>query len=79
MLGEIETNVVMSHKGKIILSYSLNYKLKAIAYAEINTNSSARKKFNVDKKRIIEWRKSKDKFLSLRKKDHGVKRLKEKD
>ena len=77
MLGEIETNVVMSHKGKRILSYSLNYKLKAIAYAESNSNSSARKKINVDKKRITEWRKSK--FLSLRKKDHGVKRLKEKD
>ena len=77
MLGEIETNVVMSHKGKRILSYSLNYKLKAIAHAESNSNSSARKKINVDKKRITEWRKSK--FLSLRKKDDGVKRLKEKD
>ena len=78
-MGEIETNVVMSHKGKRILSYGLNYILKAIAYAESNSNSSARKKINVDKKRITEWRKSKEKFLSLRKKDHGVKRLKEKD
>ena len=54
-----------------------NYKLKAIACAKSNSNSSARKKkLNVGKKRITEWRKSKDKFHSLRKKDNGVKRLK---
>ena len=50
MVDEIETNVAMSHKGKRILSYSLNYKLEAIAYAENNSNSSASKKLNVDKK-----------------------------
>ena len=36
--------------------------------------SSASKEFNVDKKSIREWRKSKDKFLSLRKKHRGAKR-----
>ena len=50
MADEIETNAAMSHKGKRILSYSLNYKLEAIACTESNSNSSASKEFNVDKK-----------------------------
>ena len=74
MVDETKTNVAMSHKGKIILSYNLIYKLEAIACVERNSNSSASEKFNVDKKRIRQWRKSKDKFPSLRKKDHGAKR-----
>ena len=65
MVDEIETNVVKSHKGKIILSYSLNYKLEAVVYAEGNSNSSASKRLNVNKKRIRDWKKSKDKFFSF--------------
>ena len=72
-MDEIETNVAMSHKGKRILSCSLNYKLEAIGCSKSNSNSSASKEFNVDKKSIREWRKSKDKFLSLRKKHRGAK------
>ena len=69
MADEIKTNVAMPHKGKIIfLKKGLNYKLEVIGYAESNSNSSASQKSNVDKKRNREWRKSKDKFLSLRKK-----------
>ena len=48
--------------------------MEEIAYTESNSKSYASKKFNVDKKRIKEWRKSRNKFLSLRKKDHGAKR-----
>ena len=61
MAYEIEKIIAMSQKGNRILNYSLNYKLDAIA-----------KKFNVDKK--WEWRKSKEKLLSARKKDNGAKR-----
>ena len=61
MAYEIEKIIAMSQKGNRILNYSLNYKLEAIA-----------KKFHVDKKR--EWRKSKEKLLSARKKDNGAKR-----
>ena len=50
MADEVETNVAMSHKGKRISNYSLNYKLEAISCTESNSNSSASKKFNVDKK-----------------------------
>ena len=50
MVDEIETNVATSHKGKRILGYSLNCKLKATVYAENNSNSSAGKKSDVDKK-----------------------------
>ena len=57
MAAKIETNIAMSYKGKRILSYSLNYKLEAVTYTESNSNSSACKKFDVDKRRIREWRK----------------------
>ena len=48
MVDEIETNVPKSYKGKVILSYSLNYKLEATVYAEGSSNSSASKKMNVN-------------------------------
>ena len=57
MAAKIETNIAMSYKGKRILSYSLNYKLEAVTYTESNSNSSACKKFDADKRRIREWRK----------------------
>jgi len=75
MADEIEVNeVAMSHKGKKVSSYSSKYKLEAIAHAENNSNNSASKKFNVDQKRIREWRKSKDDLISINKKYQGAKR-----
>ena len=57
MADESESNeVTMSHKGKRISSYKLKYKLEAIAYAENNSIDSASKKFNVERKRIREWK-----------------------
>jgi hypothetical protein len=76
MADEAETNEVsMSHKGKKVSSYTTKFKLEAVAYAElINSNRSAGEKFNVDKKRIREWRKSKDDLVATKKKDQGAKR-----
>ena len=41
-------------------SYSSEYKLKAVAFAEISTNRAAAREFNVHEKRIREWRKNKE-------------------
>ena len=75
MADENETNeVAMSHKGKKISSYTLKFKLEAIAFAELNSINSASKKFNVERKRIREWSKCKESLQSLKKKDRGSKR-----
>ena len=75
MADEFESNeVAMSHKGKKISSYSLKFKLEAIAYAENNSINSSSKKFNVERKRIREWKSQKEELLSLKRKDHGAKR-----
>lgn len=41
-------------------SYSSEYKLKAVAYAEVSTNRAAAREFKVHEKRIREWRKNKE-------------------
>ena len=64
----------MSYKGKKVSSYTLKYKLEAIAYVENNNISSASKKFNADRKRIREWKDKKEELLSLKNKDHSAKR-----
>ena len=70
MADENETNeVAMSHKGKKVSSYTLKFKLEAIAFAELNSINSASKKFNVERKRIREWSKCKESLQSLKKKD----------
>ena len=75
MADEFESNkVTMSHKGKRISSYTLKYKLEALAYVENNSINSASKKFNVERKHIIEWKSKKEEVLSLKKKDGGAKR-----
>ena len=75
MADEFESNeVTISHMGKRISSYTLNYKLEAIAYTENNSINSASKKFTVERKRIRKWKSKKEKLLSLKKKDGGTKR-----
>eukprot|EP00795_Rhopilema_esculentum_P014705 gene14705-5802_t len=45
-------------------SYSSEYKLKAVAYAEVTTNRAAAREFNVHEKRIREWRKNKEVLMN---------------
>ena len=54
-----------SHKGMKLKSYSIEFKLKAIAYAEEKGNHAAGREYKVDRKSIRTWRKSKDKLLEL--------------
>ena len=49
-----------SHLNEKIRSYTLEFKLTAIDFAEVLGNRASANKFNVDVKRIREWRKSKE-------------------
>ena len=51
-----EDNQAMSHKGEKVRNFTLPFKLTAISFAEEHENRAAEKKFNVDRKRIREWR-----------------------
>lgn len=69
----METDASQSHAGKKVSSYSTEYKVEAIKFAEENKRiSSAAKKFNVDRKRIREWRSAKAKLQAA---DNKRKRL----
>lgn len=54
---------VMEQKKESHKFYSVSFKLKVIAIAEVQGNHKASKLFNVDRKRVREWRKSKDSLL----------------
>ena len=51
-----DTSAATSNKGKLKRIYSMSCKKEAIAFAETTNNRIAAKKFNVDVKRIREWR-----------------------
>lgn len=75
MDDEVSHKDSMSHKGQKVRSYTLNFKLKAVEYAEINTIKAAANKFNIDRKRIREWVSTKDSLSSLKEKPKGAKRM----
>lgn len=54
-----------SHKGKKLKSYSFSFKLKVVDFAKANSNNKASKTFDIDRKRVIEWRKSEIKIRSM--------------
>ena len=61
----MEADASQSHAGKKINSYSTEFNLEAIWFAvECNSNHKAAKKFNVDWKRIREWRANQSKLES---------------
>ena len=61
----MEADASQSHVGKKINSYSTEFKLEAVRFAvECNSNYKAAKKFNVDRKRIREWRANQSKLES---------------
>ena len=64
----------MSHKGQKIRSYTLDFKLKAVEYAENNSTNAAANKFNIDRKRIRECMSMKNTLLSVKEKPTGAKR-----
>ncbi|CAG8465715.1 24355_t:CDS:1, partial [Gigaspora rosea] len=50
-------------------SYTIAFKLETIKYAEDTSNRAAAKFYNVDRKRVQEWRKKKEKFENTKNKE----------
>ena len=65
---------VSSHKGKRVRSFTITFKLRVIAEAEVSGNRSAARKFDVDERRIREWRAKKASLLTLNASTAGKKR-----
>lgn len=55
-----------SHKGEKVRSYSIDFKLEVIRYAEMNSNHAASKKYKIDRNSIRDWRKKRDKIEELK-------------
>ena len=55
-----------SSKGKKKRSYSMEFKKQVVAYAEANSNRSAASHFDVEPKRVREWKKDFEKFKSTK-------------
>ena len=68
MKDSFENQATQSHKGERIKSYTLKFKLEAVIYAELHSNRSAGRKFNVYVRRIREWRKKKKQISEQSKK-----------
>lgn len=66
----------ISHKGKRIQKYSLEVKKEVITYAEVHGNRPASRKFQVDERRIREWRAKKREIEGLVGTEKGKKRSK---
>ena len=62
----MEADASQSHASKKVNSYSTEFKLEAVRFAvECSSNYQAAKKFNVDRKRIREWRANQSKLESV--------------
>ena len=55
-----------SHKGEKVRSYSIDFKLEVIRYAETNSNHAASKKYIIDRNSIRDWRRKRDKIEELK-------------
>ena len=60
---------VTSHKGQSLHSYTVAFKLKVVNFAKENNNSRAARLFDVDRKRVIDWRKSEQHLISIEEKN----------
>ena len=56
-----------SHKGEKLRSYTTDFKLEVVRFAELNGNRAAERKYKVDRKRVHEWRIKKQNSEELRK------------
>ena len=74
MASTTDEDVSSSHKGKKVRSFTVSFKLRAIAHAEVHGNRSAARKYDVDESRVREWRAKKESILSLNLADGGKKR-----
>ena len=56
MMAEKASDVASS-KGKKKCSYSMEFKKQVVVYAQANSNRSAASHFDVEPKRVREWKK----------------------
>ena len=64
-----------SHKGEKVRSYSTDFKLEVIRYAETKTNHAAAKKYKIDRNSIRDWSKKQEELEELKsEKSGGAKR-----
>ena len=66
-----EVNDSLSHKGKRVRAYSAAFKLDVLAYAQDNSNRAAARKFDVDERRVREWKKNKIEITALANRKNG--------
>ena len=69
-----DEDVSSSHKGKKVRSFTVPFKLRAIANADVHGNRLAARKYNVDERGVREWRAKKESISSLNLTDGGKKR-----
>ena len=55
-----------SSKGKKKRSYNMQFKTQVVVYAEANSNRSAASHFDVELKRVREWKKDFEKIKSTK-------------
>ena len=65
MMAENTSDMAFS-KGKKKCSYSMEFKRQAVVYAEANSNKSAASHFDVEPKRVREWKKDSEKIKSTK-------------
>ena len=71
MASTTDEDVLSSHKGKKVRSFTVSFKLRAIAHAEVHDNRSAAGKYDVDERRVREWRAKKEPISSVNITDGG--------
>ena len=59
---------IASSRGKKKRSYSMEFKKQVVIYAEANSNRSAASRFDVEPKRVREWKKDIDKINATKSK-----------
>ena len=60
-----ESLLSTSHKREKLRSYTTDFKLEVVRFAELNGNRAAERKYKVDRKSVREWRGKKQKFEEL--------------
>ena len=74
-----DEDVSSSHKGKKVRPFTVPFKLRAKAHAEVYGNRSAARKYDVDERGVLEWRAKKESISSLNLTDRGKKQRKRVD
>ena len=68
----MDETTTVSHKGNKLRPFTLEFKLNGINYAKTHSNQAATKKFNVDERRIREWKQKHEKNAITQTKKGGV-------